>query len=84
MRDRQKPFNQRHPPIEVMRHAWVVDFQVDRLLFDGRRILVGEERQVGADSVPKAGQFARKVEPPARIPLAKDDHQGRGYSEATR
>src|SRR5690349_22339296 len=84
MRYRQQPFDQRHPPVEVMCHVGVVDVQVDSLFFDSRRILASEEHQVGADSVPEAGQLARKVEPPARIALANDDHQGRGYSQTTR
>ena len=64
MRDRQQPFDQGHPPIEVILHIGVVDLQVDRLLFDGRRILVCEQDRVGGDPGPEAGQLTRKVEPP--------------------
>ena len=82
MRDRQEPFHQGHPPVEVLFHIGVVNLEVDGLLFDGRRVLVGEQAEVGANPVPEAGQLAREVEPPARIAPSKEDHQGRGGSEA--
>jgi hypothetical protein len=83
VRDRQKPFCQRQPAIEVLLDVGMVDFQVDGLLLDRGRVLVCEQGRIGAHSGRKAGQLARKVEPPARIALHKDDHQRRGDGETT-
>ena len=42
MWNRQQPFDQRQPLIEITFHIRVINFQMDSLLLDGRWILVGE------------------------------------------
>ncbi len=49
VRDRQEPLDQRQPPIQVAFHVRVVDLQVYGLLLDGRRILIRQQQEVGAD-----------------------------------
>ena len=40
-----------------------------------RRILVGEQNQVGAQPRAEAGELSSEIEPPARIARAEQDHQ---------
>jgi hypothetical protein len=56
---------------------------VDTLFVDSRRILVAEERHVGADPSAEAGELAAEVEPPARVALPEEDHQQGRDEEAT-
>ena len=74
MRDREQPLDQGIPPIEVSFYIGVINFQVDRLLVDGGRVSVREQTRISTDSSLEAGQFARKIEPPAWIKPSREDH----------
>ena len=83
MWDRQQPLHQRQPAVQVAFDVRVVDLEVDLLLLDRRRVLVGQQHEVGTDAGAEPGQLAGEVEPPAWVALPEQDHQQRGHEQAT-
>jgi len=75
VRDREEPFHQWQPAVQVAFDVGVVDLEVDALLFDRRGVLVGEQREVGADAGAEPGELQGEVEPPAWVALSEEDHQ---------
>ena len=70
MRDGEQPLDQRQPAIQIVLDVGVVDLEVDRLLLDGRGILVGEQHDVRADPGAEASELAAEVERTYKGPLA--------------
>ena len=79
--DGQQPLDEREPAVQLGGNFRVPHFEVDGLLVIGRRILVPKERKIGADARGEPEEQEIPVEPPARVLLAKDDHQERGEKE---
>jgi len=46
MGNRQEPFDQRQPPVQVLFNIGIIDFEMDRLLFVGGRVIIGHERNI--------------------------------------
>jgi hypothetical protein len=48
VRNREKPLDERQPPVEITADLRVVHVEMNRLLVNGRRISIGEQCQVGS------------------------------------